>query len=64
MNVYVIKNNENFVQNFVSMHKQSFESIEKYSISVFSAYYKFIAVYNKNQLFIPVLLVGKLSKSN
>lgn len=29
------------------MHKQSHENSEKYSISVFSAYYKFIAVYHK-----------------
>lgn len=39
------------MQKFVSMHKQSFESVEKYSISAFSAYYKLIAIYHKISYF-------------
>ena len=39
------------MQKFVSMHKQSLESVEKYSISAFSAYYRLVAVYHKISYF-------------
>ena len=41
------------------MHKQSHESSEKYSISVFSAYCKFTAAYHKISYFCVSLNVRK-----